>query len=557
MERVTIFDATLYGGGQSPGTGLNVEERLEIAHLLEQMGVDVIQAGFPIMSPRDFQAVRRLADEIRQSSVCALARAREEDIDVAVAVLRGAARPRIQVGLGVSDSYIQGKLKSTREKALEMGVEAVRYARQYTDDVQYYAADACRADENYLFQVLEAVITAGAATVIIPDAIGFLAPSEWGALIRRIREQVPNVDQAVIGVHCHNDLGMATANTLEALLNGARQAEVAVNGVGERTGNARLEEVVMTLHARGQVLNLMTGINTRLIHPVSQLVSHLTGVHIQPNKAIVGAQAFSYTSGMYEGGVLRGRTDSEVLDPTAIGILEAENRVPLLTGREGLRRRLEELGYTLETDEFERVYRRFRDLAKKKPHLEIRDLEGIVSGETRVFMQETYELVDVQVTCGTAALPVAAVRMQGPDGELVWATSHGNGPIDATYKAIDSVVQEPNELLEYSVEALTEGVDALAKVAVRIEGDVPLGATGEYERRVFLGRGADTDTIVASAKAYVFALNRLLAAQLANRRRQMLTDQVRQEVDEVRAQYGMPPASDVMGWSILRDEELF
>ena len=557
MERVTIFDATLYGGGQSPGTSLNVEERLEIAHLLEQMGVDVIQAGFPIVSPRDFQAVRRLADEIRQSSICALARAREEDIDVAVAVLRGAARPRIQVGLGVSDSYIRGKLKSTREKAMDMGVEAVKYARQYTDDVQYYAADACRADETYLFQVLEAVIDAGAATVIIPDAIGFLTPSEWGVLIRRIREQVSNIDRAVIGVHCHNDLGMATANTLEALLNGARQAEVAVNGIGERTGNARLEEVVMTLHARGQVLNLETGINTRLIHPASQLVSHLTGIHIQPNQAIVGSQAFSYTSGMYEGGMLRGRSDSEVLDPTSIGILEAENRVPLLTGRAGLRRRLEELGYTLETDEFERVYRRFRDLAKKKPRLEIRDLEGIVSGETRVFMQETFELVDVQVTCGTSAMPVAAVQMQGPDGELVWATSHGNGPMDATFKAIDSVVKEPNELLEYSVEALTEGVDALAKVAVRIEGDVPLGNGDGQERRVFLGRGADTDTIVASAKAYVFALNRLLAAQQANRRRQTLADQVRQEVDEVRAQYGMPPASDVMGWSILRDEELF
>jgi 2-isopropylmalate synthase len=243
MEQVKVSDATLYGGGQSPGTGLNIEERLEIARMLEQMGVDVIQAGFPISSPRDYQAVRRLADAIRESVVCALARAREEDIDVAAVVLRGAARPRIQVGLGVSDSYIVGKLNTTREAALEMAVEAVRHARRRVDDVQYYAADACRADVEYLYQVLEAVIDAGATTVNIPDAIGFLTPSEWGAMIRGIRERVRNIDKAVISVHCHNDLGMATANTLEALLNGARQAECAVNGIGERTGNARLEEI--------------------------------------------------------------------------------------------------------------------------------------------------------------------------------------------------------------------------------------------------------------------------------------------------------------------------
>jgi 2-isopropylmalate synthase len=556
MEQVKIFDATLYGGGQSPGANLNIEERLEIARLLEQMGVDVIQAGFPISSPRDYQAVRRLAAEIRESVICALARAREEDIDVAVAVLKGAARPRIQVGLGVSDSYVIGKLKASREAVLEMGVKAVQYARRYVDDVQYYAADACRADLEYLYQVLEAVIDAGATTVNIPDAIGFLTPSEWGAMIRGIRENVPNIDKAVISVHCHNDLGMATANTLEALLNGARQAECAVNGVGERTGNARLEEIVMTLHARGEVLGLTTGVNTRLIHPASRLVSHLTGIAIQSNKAIVGSKAFSYTSGMYQDGVLRGRTENEVLDPTQIGILEAEDQAPLLTGREGLRRRLGELGFTLDDTEFERVYSRFRDVAKKKPGLGIRDLEGIISGETTVFMKETYELEEVQVTCGTSALPVAAVCLQGPEEEAIWATCHGNGPMDATFKAIDSIIDMPNELLEYSVEALTEGVNALAKVTIRIEGELSLGDKGEMEKRVFLGRGADTDTIVASAKAYVFALNRLLAAGRASQRRQAFTEDVRQEVDETRARYGMAPASDVMGWSILRNEDL-
>jgi len=556
MEQIKIFDATLYGGGQSPGASLNIEERMEIARLLEQMGVDVIQVGFPISSPTEFKAVQGLAGEIRESVVCALARARQEDIDVAVAALKGAARPRIQIGLGVSDSYVVGKLQTTRDAALDMGVEAVHYARRYVDDVQYYAADACRADVVYLYRVLEAVIEAGAATVNIADAIGFYAPSEWGALIQGVRKNVPNVDQATISVHCHNDLGMATANTLEALVNGARQAECAVNGIGERTGNARLEEIVMTLHARREALGLDTRLNTRLIYPASQLVSHLTGLSVQPNKAIVGDKAFAYTSGMYQNGVLRGRTDAEIIDPADIGILKTEIGVPLLTGRKGLRHRLSELGFSLDVDEFERVYSRFRAMAKKKPDLEVRDLEAIVSGETSVFMEETYELEEVQVTCGTNALPIAAVCLQGPEDEPVWATSHGNGPVDAAFKAIDSIVHMPSELLEFSVQAMTEGVDALGKVTVRIQGEVPIGDTGQVEKAVFLGRGADTDIIVASAKAYLFALNRLLAAQQARRRRQDITEEVRQTLEEMRARYGTAHTGDFMGWSALRDEDL-
>jgi len=556
MERVKIFDATLYGGGQSPGVGLNMEEKLEIARLLEQMGVDVIQAGFPISSPGEFKAVQGLANAIQQSTVCALARAREEDIDVALAALKGAARPRIQVGLGVSDSYVVGKLKTSRQAALEMGVKAVTYARRFVDDVQYYAADACRAEASYLYQVLEAVIAAGAATVNIADAIGFCAPSEWGASIRAIRENVTNIDQAVLAVHCHNDLGMATANSLEALLNGARQVECAINGIGERTGNACLEEIVMALHARRQALELDTGLNTRLLYPASQLVAHLTGLAIQSHKAIVGDKAFAYTSGMYHDGVLRGQTAAEVLDPRAIGILEANTRLPLLTGREGLRRRLQELGYSLNEGEFERVYSRFRDMARKKPELEIRDLEGIVSGETAVFMQETYELEEVQVISGTTVMPTATVRLQNAEGETVQATGYGNGPIDAAFRAIDSVINVPNELLEYSVQALTEGVDALAKVAVRIRGEVTIGDTGQKEKRVFLGRGADTDTIIASAKAYVFALNRLLAAKKASRRRQAIAEEVQRALEEMGARYGTAHTGDFMGWSALRDEDL-
>jgi 2-isopropylmalate synthase len=549
MEKVTIYDATLYGGGQSPGAGLNIEEKLEIARLLEQMGIDVLQAGFPISSPREFEAVQILARKVRGSRVCALARAREEDIDVARAALKGAASPRIQVGLGVSDSYVVGKLKTTRDAALEMAVAAVRYAHRLVDDVQYYAADA--------YRVLEAVIDAGASTVNIADAIGFYVPTEWGRLIRGIRENVPNIDKAVISVHCHNDLGMATANALEALVNGARQVECAINGIGERTGNARQEEVVMAIHARKEVLGLETGLNTRLLYPLSQLVSHLTGLPIEPNKAIVGDKAFAYTSGMYQDGVLRGQTEAEIIDPADVGIIETKRPIPLLTGREGLRRQLQELGYALDDSEFDQVYRQFRSVAKKKPDVEIRDLEAIVSGETRVFMEETYELLEVQVTCGTNTLPVAAVCVQGPEKDPVWATSHGNGPVDAAFKAVDSIVGLENELLEFSVQAMTEGVEALGKVAVRIQGEVPLGDTGKVQQRVFLGRGADTDIIVASAKAYLFALNRLLAARQASRRRQAITEEVQRAVEEMHARYGSAHTGDFMGWSALRDEDLF
>jgi 2-isopropylmalate synthase len=556
MDKVKVFDATLYGGGQSPGVGLNIEEKLEIARLLEQMGVDIIQAGFPISSPREFEAVQRLARRVRDSVVCALARARREDIDVALAALKGAAQPRIQIGLGVSESYIVGKLKSTPDAALAMAVDAVRYARHYVDDVQYYAADACRADVEYLYRVLEAVIEAGAGTVNIADAIGFYAPSEWGTLIRGIREHVPNIDRAVISVHCHNDLGMATANALEALNNGARQAECAVNGIGERTGTVRLEELVVALKARRELLGLDTGVNSRLIYPLSQLVSHLTGLPIQPAKAIVGDKAFAYTSGMYQNGVLRGRTNAEIIDPAEIGFVETRDGVALMTGRRGLRRHLEEMGFALNDSEFEQVYGRFRAVAKKKPDLEMRDLEAIVSGETAVFMEETYELEQVQVTCGTNALPVAAVSIQGPQEGVVWATSYGNGPVDATFKAIDCIVGVPNELLEYSVQAMTEGVDAVGKVAVRIRGEVPNGDTGQMDSRVFLGRGADTDILVASAKAYLFALNRLLAARRASSRRQVITDEVRQALEEMKARYGTAHTGDFMGWSALRDEDL-
>jgi 2-isopropylmalate synthase len=301
---------------------------------------------------------------------------------------------------------------------------------------------------------------------------------------------------------------------------------------------------------------LGTKVETKLIYSASQLVSHLTGLSIQPTKAIVGAKAFAYTSGMYENGVLRGRTDAEIIDPEEIGILEADYGGPLLTGRQGVRRILSQLGYTLDNDEFGRVYERFRTVMKKKPNPGLRDLEAIVSGETSVFVEETYQLKDVQITCGTSALPVAAVCVSGPEGDSTWATSQGNGPVDAAFKAVDSIVDVPNELLEYAVQSMTEGVDALANVTLRIQGEVPIGDSGHTETRIFLGRGADTDIIVASAKAYLFALNRYVAAQRAGSQRHAVGEEVRQQVEQMRARYGTAHTKDFMGWSILREEKL-
>jgi 2-isopropylmalate synthase len=343
---------------------------------------------------------------------------------------------------------------------------------------------------------------------------------------------------------------------MEALLHGARQVECAVNGIGERTGTARLEAIAMGLRTRRETLGLDTGLDTRLIYPLGQLVSHLTGLPIPPNKAIIGDKAFAYTSGIYQDGVLRGRTDAETIDPADIGILETRDTVPLLTGREGLRRRLGQLGFSLTEGEFERIYSRFRQVAEKKPDLDMRDLEAIVSGETGVFLEETYELVEVQVTCGSNALPVAAVCLSRPEGEKVWATGHGNGPVDAVFQAVDSIVGMPSELLEFTVQAMTGGVDAVGKVSVRVQGEVPLGDTDQVEKREFLGRGADTDIIVASAKAYLFALNRLLAARRASKRRLAMAEEVRKALEEMRARYGTAHTGDFMGWSALRDEDL-
>jgi len=501
-DRVLIFDTTLRDGEQSPGAALRVEEKVEIARALERMGVDIIEAGFPISSPGDFEAVRAISAEVKECIVCGLTRARCEDIDCAAEALRGAVRPRIHTGLGVSDIHIRNKLRTTREAALEAGVEAVRYARRFVEDVQYYAEDAGRADPDYLCRVIEAVIDAGATTVNIPDTTGYTMPTEWGELIRTLFERVPNIHRAVVSVHCHNDLGLATANALQGIRYGARQVECTVNGIGERAGNTSLEEVVMALRTRRDHFGVDTRIDTHHIYALSRMVSDLTGIVVQPNKAIVGRNAFAHSSGIHQDGVLKDRTTYEIIDPRDIGVPESEIVLSARSGRHGLRHRLEELGYVFaDAEAFEPIYQRFLALADRKKTVSDRDLEAIVGDQARLTEEASYTLEHVQVSCGTNSMPTATVRLRTPDGTTVADAAIGAGPVDAVYQAINRVVGVPNELIEFAIKAVTEGIDAIGQVTIRIRSD----------GQIFTGRGADTDIVVASAKAYMNALNRLIA----------------------------------------------
>ncbi len=509
-DRVIVFDTTLRDGEQSPGAALNIDEKVEIGRALQEMGVDVIEAGFPISSPGDFKAVQRISAEIRNCTVCGLTRARQKDIEVAAEALKGAARPRIHTGLGVSDVHLQYKLRMTPEEALAMGVQAVKTARQFTDDIEYFTEDAGRANPEYLYRVLEAVIAAGATVVNIPDTTGYSTPGEFGALIKGIVNNVPNIDKAIISVHCHNDLGMATANTLSGVLNGARQIEVTVNGIGERAGNTSMEEVVMALKTRRDVYGVDTVIKANHFYSISRLVSNLTGIPVQPNKAIVGANAFAHSSGIHQDGVLKDRATYEIINPQDVGVPDSAIILSARSGRHGLRHRLAELSYHLDDEQFEKVYERFLEVADRKKTVDTRDLEAIVGDEAGMLFQETYHLEQVQVSCGNRSIPTATVQITGPDGQVFCDADHGAGPVDAIYRAINRVIGEPNELIEFSVQAVTEGIDAVGRVTIRVQADEPVNGV---QRQVFSGHGADTDIVVASAKAYMFALNRLIAAR--------------------------------------------
>ncbi|MFC2001561.1 2-isopropylmalate synthase [Chloroflexota bacterium] len=502
MDKVIIFDTTLRDGEQAAGGTLNIQEKLEIARQLDKLGVDVIEAGFPASSPGDFEAVKLIAQEIRQPAICALARAHPNDIDRAWEAVKEAEHPRIHVFLSASDVHLIHQLKKSRDEILQTSRDMVIRAKKYTDDIEFSPMDASRTEPKYIHQILEAVIDAGASTVNIPDTVGYAIPDEFSSLIKGIFQNVPNIGRAVVSVHCHNDLGLAVANSLVSLECGARQVECTVNGIGERAGNASLEEIVMAIRTRQDFFALTTNIDTIQIYKASRLVSELTGFPVQPNKAIVGANAFRHESGIHQDGVIKMPITYEIMDPRTVGIPASSLVLGKLSGRHAFRERLAELGYSLSEADFSRAFASFKELADKKKKVADRDIESLVAEEQRT-VSEVYHVDRVQVTCGDRGVPTAAVRLITPDGEALADAALGTGPVDAVYKAINRIVGVPNSLTEFTVKSVTEGIDAIGDVLIRIESD---GIS-------YTGRGADTDIIVASAKAYMNALNRLLATR--------------------------------------------
>jgi 2-isopropylmalate synthase len=502
VDKVIIFDTTLRDGEQAAGGALNIREKLEIARQLEKLNVDVIEAGFPISSPGDFEAVRLIAKEVRMPIICALARAYPDDIDRAWESIKEAEHPRIHVFLSTSDVHLVYQLKKSREEVLETSRAMVSRAKGYTEDVEFSPMDASRTEPEYIYRMLEAVIEAGATTVNIPDTVGYAIPGEFGGLIEGIVNNVPNINRAVISVHCHNDLGLAVANSLESVRRGARQVECTVNGIGERAGNASLEEIVMAIKTRGDLFNLETGVDTTEIYRASRLVSELTGFVVQPNKAIVGANAFRHESGIHQDGVIKLPVTYEIMDPRTVGIPSSSLVLGKLSGRHAFKERLAELGYSLSEQDLGRAFTAFKELADKKKEVTAKDIESLIAEELRT-VSEVYHLDRIQVTCGDRGIPTAAVRLVGPGDEILADAALGTGPVDAVYKAINRLVGVPNVLTEFSVKSVTEGIDAIGEVLIRVESE---GLT-------YTGRGADTDIIIASAKAYINALNRLLAAR--------------------------------------------
>jgi 2-isopropylmalate synthase len=516
--RVLIFDTTLRDGEQSPGASLNLEEKLAIAQQLARLGVDIIEAGFPFASPGDFNAVQRIAASVGTPEgpvICGLARAAQGDIKACAEAVAPAANRRIHTFIATSDIHLEHKLRKSRAEVLQIAGEMVAYARSLVDDVEFSCEDAGRSDPEFMYQVIEAAIAAGATTINIPDTVGYATPAEFGALIDGINRHVPNIDQAVISVHGHNDLGLAVANFLEAVKHGARQLECTINGIGERAGNASLEELVMALHVRRSYYNPflgrpadstepLTGIRTEEIYKTSRLVSNLTGMAVQPNKAIVGANAFAHESGIHQDGVLKNRLTYEIIDARTIGL--ADNRISLgkLSGRSAFRARLEELGYTLERDDLDDAFARFKELADRKREITDRDLEAIVSEQVQQQDEARYTLKLVQVSTGTNLQPTATVTLVNGDGAELTEAAIGTGPVDAVCQALNHLARVPNELVEFSVKSVTEGIDAMGEVTIRLRADGVL----------YSGHAADTDIVVAAAQAFVNALNRLVAGSL-------------------------------------------
>ncbi len=502
-DKLLIFDTTLRDGEQSPGASMTKDEKVRIAKALERMRVDIIEAGFPIASPGDFAAVQAVADVVRESRVCGLARALDKDIDRAAEALKGAAASRIHTFIATSAIHMQKKLRMTPDQVVEQAVRAVKRARQYTDDVEFSPEDAGRSDPDFLCRILEAVIDAGAGTLNIPDTVGYAMPAQFGELIRRLRERIPNADKAIFSVHCHNDLGLAVANSLAAVANGARQVECTINGLGERAGNAALEEIVMAVRTRSDFFGCATGLDTTQIVPTSRLVAGITGFPVQPNKAIVGANAFAHESGIHQDGVLKSRETYEIMHAEDVGW--STNRMVLgkHSGRNAFRTRLQELGVNFASEEeLNEAFGRFKDLADKKHEIYDEDLQALVTDANLEAGNERVKLVFLKVCSETGETPNASLTLWF-DGEEHTAQAAGGGPVDASYRAIETVVDSGATLLLYSVNNITTGTDAQGEVTVRLEKG----------GRIVNGQGADTDIVIASAKAYVNAVNKIIAPE--------------------------------------------
>ena len=501
MEQIIIFDTTLRDGEQSPGAAMTKEEKIRIARQLEKLGVDVIEAGFAAASPGDFDAISEIAKVIKTSTVCSLARASENDVRRAGEAIKHAARGRIHTFIATSKIHMENKLRMTEDQVVERAVQAVKWAREYTEDVEFSAEDAVRSEIDFLVRVFEAVIEAGAKTINVPDTVGYSIPAVWGERFATLIKRVKGADQVIWSTHCHNDLGMAVANSLSAVMNGARQVECTINGLGERAGNASLEEIVMAIKTRSDIFNLSTRIDTTQIVPSSKLVSTITGYPVQPNKAIVGANAFAHESGIHQDGVLKHRETYEIMRAEDVGWGANKLTLGKLSGRNAFRTRLKELGIELESeDALNAAFARFKELADKKSEIFDEDLHALVSDEVVQESREMFKLSYLQVASQTGEIPHAILTLS-VDGAEHRTEANGGGPVDATFKAIESVVQSESELLLYSVNNITSGTDAQGEVTVRLSKG----------GRIVNGQGADTDIVVASAKAYLNGLNKLYA----------------------------------------------
>lgn len=497
-QRIIVFDTTLRDGEQSPGASLNIKEKVQIAHQLERLGVDVIEAGFAVSSKVQFDAVKACADEVRNTTIASLARTIEKDIKSSADALKSAAISRIHTFIATSPIHMEKKLHKTPGEVMKMAVEAVQMAKTYVDDVEFSAEDAFRSDLGFLTEITIAVIEAGATTVNIPDTVGYAVPSEFGTFIRDLMAGVTNLGDTIISVHCHNDLGLAVANSLAAVQNGARQVEVAVNGLGERAGNASLEEVVMGLNVRHDYMNYETGVNTKEIYRTSQMVSNLTGIRVQPNKAIVGANAFAHESGIHVDGLLKSRLTYEIMTPETIGLSDMRIVLGRHSGKHGFQKRLEDMGYRLSEEDLSTAFERFLVVADKKKEIFDEDIAAIVEDEVHS-IPEFYKLEYFHISSGSSTIPTATVRIRLGE-KVAQDSAWGDGPVDATYKAINSIVQMPIELGEYSLRAVTAGTEAMGEVTIKMT------VTGMF---TITGRGASTDILEASAKAYVNGLNKI------------------------------------------------